>query len=39
MERSISDDELFLRTNHEGAVLITADKDFGEMVFRQRLVA
>jgi predicted nuclease of predicted toxin-antitoxin system len=32
---SISDDEVLDRANHGGAVLLTADKDFGELVFRQ----
>ncbi len=31
------DDEVLLLAGREKAVLITADKDFGEMVFRQRL--
>ena len=35
MEPSISDDEVIQRTNQERAVLLTADKDFGELVFRQ----
>ena len=26
------------RKNERGALLVTADKDFGELVFRQRLV-
>lgn len=33
------DDEAVLAKSHEAdAVLLTADKDFGELVFRQRLV-
>ena len=32
---SISDDEVLNEANHLGAVLLTADKDFGELVFRQ----
>lgn len=32
---SISDDEVMQRANQEKAVLLTADKDFGDLVFRQ----
>jgi predicted nuclease of predicted toxin-antitoxin system len=32
---SISDDEVLNRANSQGALLLTADKDFGELVFRQ----
>lgn len=35
MEPSISDDEVIERANQEAALLLTADKDFGELVFRQ----
>ena len=35
MEPSISDDEVIRRANHETALLLTADKNFGELVFRQ----
>ena len=35
MEPSISDDEVVQRVNQELALLLTADKDFGELVFRQ----
>lgn len=35
MERGVDDDFLSDLTNKEGAVLVTADKDFGEIVFRQ----
>lgn len=39
MEPSISDDEVMQKANQETAVLLTADKDFGELIFRQgRLV-
>jgi predicted nuclease of predicted toxin-antitoxin system len=39
IEQSISDDEVIQRANQESALLLTADKDFGELVFRQgRLV-
>jgi predicted nuclease of predicted toxin-antitoxin system len=36
MEPGISDDELLSLANGKKAILITADKDFGEIVFRQR---
>lgn len=32
---SITDDEVFQQANDRSALLITADKDFGELVFRQ----
>jgi predicted nuclease of predicted toxin-antitoxin system len=32
---SISDDEVLNEANGRGAVLLTADKDFGELVYRQ----
>lgn len=35
-EPSISDDEVIRRASEELALLLTADKDFGELVFRQR---
>jgi len=35
MGPSISGDEVIRRTNQESALLLTADKDFGELVFRQ----
>ncbi len=38
MEQSISDDEVILQANHESALLLTADKDFGELVFRQNRI-
>jgi predicted nuclease of predicted toxin-antitoxin system len=31
---SISDDEVLAQANDRGALLLTADKDFGELVFR-----
>lgn len=37
-EPSIPDDQVLELSRQLGAVLITADKDFGELVFRQRLV-
>lgn len=36
IDPSIDDDEVFDRANALGALLITADKDFGEIVFRDR---
>jgi predicted nuclease of predicted toxin-antitoxin system len=36
MEPGIADDEVLALANREGAILITADKDFGELVFRLR---
>ncbi|MCG3163454.1 MAG: hypothetical protein JMDDDDMK_04881 [Acidobacteria bacterium] len=37
MEPGITDDIVLGRANEKNALLITADKDFGELVFRQRL--
>lgn len=34
LEPGISDDEVLVRANRDQAVLVTADKDFGEIVFR-----
>jgi predicted nuclease of predicted toxin-antitoxin system len=34
MEPGISDDAVLDLANQEGALLLTADKDFGELVFR-----
>jgi predicted nuclease of predicted toxin-antitoxin system len=39
MAPSISDDTILDLSNQQGALLITADKDFGELVYRQRRVA
>ena len=36
MDPGISDDDVLELANRETALLLTADKDFGEMVFRQR---
>ena len=33
---SVSDDEVLAEANRNAAVLVTGDKDFGELVFRQR---
>ena len=30
----MTDDDVLARANSEGAILVTADKDFGELVFR-----
>ena len=38
MSPGISDDEILGLSRGQGAVLITNDKDFGELVFRQGLV-
>ena len=35
MEPGISDDSVLGLANQEAAILLTADKDFGELVFRQ----
>lgn len=40
VEPSIPDDAVFDRANEKAALLITADKDFGELVFREsRLIS
>ncbi len=39
MVPSISDDEVLQIANNESVPLITSDKDFGELVFRQHLVS
>ncbi|MGV3719378.1 MAG: DUF5615 family PIN-like protein [Actinomycetota bacterium] len=38
MEPSITDDLVLQRANEHQALLLTGDKDFGELVFRQGLV-
>lgn len=35
---SITDDEVLREANSRSAVLMTADKDFGELVFRQGVI-
>lgn len=35
---SITDEEILQQANDRGALLVTADKDFGELVFRQARV-
>ncbi len=37
MEPGLSDESILDRANRERALLLTADKDFGEIVFRQRV--
>jgi len=39
MEPSSSDEDVLRRANQEQALVLTADKDFGELVFRQGRVA
>ncbi len=40
VEPSIPDDAVFDRANEKAALLVTADKDFGEIVFREnRLIS
>lgn len=39
MEPGIPDDEVIRRANQRSALLLTADKDFGELVFRQGRIA
>jgi predicted nuclease of predicted toxin-antitoxin system len=38
LDAGISDDIVLRRASEIGALLITADKDFGELVFRQQLI-
>jgi len=38
MEPSIADEVVLQRANEHGALLLTEDKDFGELVYRQQLV-
>ncbi len=39
MEPGIPDDEVLELANNQGAILLTSDKDFGELVFRLRQIA
>lgn len=39
MEPGISDDVVLERANAQNALLMTADKDFGELVFHQNLLS
>jgi predicted nuclease of predicted toxin-antitoxin system len=36
MSAGISDNEVLKQANQQGVVLLTADKDFGELVYRDR---
>jgi len=38
MEPGISDEAVLARANQGSSILLTADKDFGELVFRQRYI-
>jgi len=38
MEPSIADEVVLQRANEHSALLVTEDKDFGELVYRQQLV-
>ena len=38
MEPGISDETVLQRANEQGALLLTVDKDFGELTYRQRLI-
>jgi predicted nuclease of predicted toxin-antitoxin system len=38
MEPGIDDEAVLARSREQDAILLTADKDFGELVFRQRLL-
>ena len=38
LSRGVTDDDVLRQANDRNALLVTADKDFGELVFRQRLV-
>lgn len=38
MEPGITDDAVLAKANEQDALLVTADKDFGELVFRQDLI-
>lgn len=37
-QKSVSDDEIITIANREKAILLTSDKDFGELIFRQKRV-
>jgi predicted nuclease of predicted toxin-antitoxin system len=39
MERGISDDKVLALANSNDAILLTADKDFGELVFRKNMIS
>jgi predicted nuclease of predicted toxin-antitoxin system len=37
-DRGVNDDQIFQNANSSDEILITSDKDFGEIVFRQKQV-
>ena len=39
LEPSISDNVVLLRANEQNALLLTADKDFGELVYHQKMLS
>ncbi|MBN1899744.1 DUF5615 family PIN-like protein [Candidatus Sumerlaeota bacterium] len=39
MSPSISDNEVLQLSQNQSAILLTSDKDFGELVFRKRLIS
>lgn len=39
MERGINDEKVLETANSSNALLITADKDFGELVFRKKMIS
>ncbi len=39
MERGVSDDKVLALANTNDALLLTADKDFGELVFRKKMIS
>jgi predicted nuclease of predicted toxin-antitoxin system len=39
IQKGVSDDEVLDAANSEHSILITADKDFGDLIFRQNRVA
>lgn len=39
MNPGISDDSVLALARRRDVILLTADKDFGEMIFRQRLIS
>ena len=39
MEPGVTDDVVLERANHVAALLLTADKDFGELIFREARLA
>ncbi|MCU0407205.1 MAG: DUF5615 family PIN-like protein [Ignavibacteriaceae bacterium] len=38
MSPGVGDNEIILQANRSSSILITSDKDFGELVFRQRSI-